>query len=78
VGEPNNDIDIEPAEDLDNPQPKNKRYERKDLLLESMVRKENHGFRIPRLFLLNLPRVKMRKTLITLLKFLDLLFYVLA
>jgi hypothetical protein len=32
VGEPNNDIEIEPAEDLDNPQPKNKRYEKKDLV----------------------------------------------
>ena len=32
VREPGNDIDIELAEDLDNPPPKNKRYEKKDFV----------------------------------------------
>ena len=37
--EPDNDVD------LDNPQPKNKRYDKKTLLLENTVKKENHGLK---------------------------------
>ena len=30
--EPNNDVEIEPTVDLDNPQPKNKRYDKRDFI----------------------------------------------
>ena len=30
--EPNNDVEIEPVVDLDNPQPKNKRYDKRDFV----------------------------------------------
>ena len=30
--EPNNDVEIEPTVDLDNPQPKNKRYDKRDFV----------------------------------------------
>ena len=30
--EPDNDVEIEPAVDLDNPQPKNKRYDKRDFV----------------------------------------------
>src|SRR3990170_1234683 len=50
---------IESAVDLDNPQPKNKRYEKRTLLPENMVRKENYGFKNLCPFHLNQPRRKM-------------------
>ena len=46
-----NDIEIEPAVDLDNPQSKNQCYDKKDFFLGNMVKKENHGFRNPCIFL---------------------------
>ena len=50
----NNDVEIEPAVDLDNPQSKNQRYDKREtLLLGNMVKKENHGFINPCPFFLN-------------------------
>ena len=63
-----NDIEIEPAVDLDNPQSKNQRMIRETLLLGNMVKKENHGFRNPCLFLPNHPRKRMMRILSALLK----------
>ena len=40
-----NDVEIEPAVDLDNPQPRIKDMIKEILLLENTVRKENHGFK---------------------------------
>ena len=64
----NNDIEIEPAVDLDNPQSKNQRYDKKDFVARNMVKKGNHGFRNPCLFLLNHPRKRMMRILSALLK----------
>ena len=63
----NNEVEIEPAIDLDNPQSKNQHYD-KSLLLGSTVKKENHGFRNPCPFLLNHPRQRMMRILSALLK----------
>ena len=57
-----NDIEIEPAVDLDNV------MIRKTLLLGNMVRKESLGFRNPCLFLPNHPRKRMMMILSALLK----------
>ena len=43
----NNDVEIEPAVDLDNPQSKNQRYDKRDFVARKHVKKENHGFRNP-------------------------------
>ena len=64
----NNEVEAEPAVDLDNLQSKNQRYDRKILLLGSTVEKENHGFRNPCPFLLNHPRQRMLRILSALLK----------
>ena len=64
-----NDVEIEPTVDLDNPQSKNQRYDKRETsLLGSTVKKENHGFRNPCLFLLNHPRKRMMRILSALLK----------
>ena len=63
-----NDVEIEPAVDLDNPQSKNQHYDKKDFLLGNMVKKENHGFRNPCLFLPNHPRKRMMRILSAFLK----------
>ena len=63
-----NDIEIEPAIDLDNPQSKNQLMIRKTLLLGNTVKKENHGFRNPCLFLPNHLRKRMMRILSALLK----------
>ena len=64
----NNDVEIEPVVDLDNPQSKNQLMIREILLLGITVKKENHGFRNPWLFLLNHPRKSMMRILSALLK----------
>ena len=64
----NNDVEIEPAVDLDNPQSRNQRYVSEILLLGSTVKKENHGFRNPYPFLLNHPSQRMMRILSALLK----------
>ena len=57
-----NEVEVEPAVDLDNPQSKNQRYDKREtLLLGNMVKKENHGFRNPCLFLPNHPRKQMMR-----------------
>ena len=61
-----NDVEIEPAVDLDNPQPKN--TIKQILLLENTVRKENHGFKNLCPFHLSQLKRKMMKNLNTLLK----------
>ena len=66
--EPDNDVEIEPRVDLDNPQPKNKSMIKETLLLENMVKKENHGFKNPCRFHLNELRRRMMKNLNALLK----------
>ena len=63
-----NDIEIEPVVDLDNPQSKNQRYDKRDFVPRKHSKKENHGFRNPCLFLLNHPRQRMMRTLSILLK----------
>ena len=64
----NNDVEIEPAVDLDNPQSKNQLMIKEILFLGSMVEKENHGFRNPCPLLLNHPRQRMMRILSALLK----------
>jgi hypothetical protein len=64
----NNNVEIEPAVDLDNPQSKNNVMIREILLLGSTVKKENHGFRNPCPFLLNHPSQRMMRILSALLK----------
>ena len=63
-----NDVEIEPAVVLDNPQSKNQRYDKRDLLLGRTVKKGNHGSRNPCLFLLNHPRKRMMRILSAFLK----------
>ena len=64
----NNEVEIEPDVDLDNPQQRINVMIRESLLLGSTVRKENHGFINPCLFLLNHPRKRMMRILSALLK----------
>src|SRR5918995_1298218 len=63
--QPSNDDDaeIEPVVDLDNPQSKINFMIRETFLLGSTVKKENHGLRNPCLFLLSHPRKRMVKIL---------------
>ena len=63
-----NDIEIEPAIDLDNPQSKNQRYDKKDYVARKHGKKESLGFRNPCLFLPSHPRKRMMRILSTLLK----------
>ena len=69
-----NDVEVEPAVDLDNPQSKNQRYDKRDFVARKLGKEENHGFRNPCPFLLNHPRKRMVKNLSALLKCLDLSF----
>ncbi|KAI4975920.1 hypothetical protein ZWY2020_049527 [Hordeum vulgare] len=55
------DVEIEPTVNPDNPQPK--RYDKNDFLLGSMVKKESHGFRDLCPFLLSHPRKRMMRIL---------------
>ena len=71
-----NDVEIEPAVDLDNPQSKNQHYDKRYLLLGSTVKKENHGFKNPCPLHLNHPGKRMMRILSALLKCLDLSFCV--
>ena len=65
-----NDVEVEPAVDLDNPQSKNQHYDKRDFI------SRKHGFRNPCPFLLNHPRKRMMRILSALLKCLDLSFCV--
>ena len=64
----NNDVEIEPAVDLDNPQSKNQCYDKRDFVARSTIKKENHGFKNQCLFQLSQLKRKMMKNLNTLLK----------
>ena len=64
----NNDVEIEPAVDLDTHNQRINVMIREILLLGSTVKKENHGFRNPCPFLPNHPRQKMMRILSALLK----------
>ena len=56
----NNDVEIGPAVDLDNHNQRINVTIRETLLLGSTVKKENHGFRNPCIFLLSHPSKRMR------------------
>ena len=43
--EPDNDVEIELAVDLDNPQSRNQRYDKRDFVARNMVKKGNRGFK---------------------------------
>ena len=60
--EPNNDVGVEPSVDLDNPQPKNKRYDKRVFVARK------HGFKNLCPFHLNQLRRRMMKNLNALLK----------
>ena len=64
----NNDVEIEPAVDLDTHNQRINVMIREILLLGSTVEKENHGFRNPCPFLLNHPSQRMMRILSALLK----------
>ena len=64
----NNDVEIEPAIDLDNHNQRINVMIKDTLLLGSTVKKENHGFRNPCPFLLNHPRKRMTRILSALLE----------
>ena len=63
-----NDVEIQPAVDLDNSQSKNQRYDKRDFVARKHGRKENHGFKNPCPFLLSHPRKRMMRILSALLK----------
>ena len=58
-----NDVEIEPVVDLDNPQSKNQRYDKRDFVARKHGKKGNLGFRNPCLFLQNHPRKRMMRIL---------------
>ena len=64
----NNDEEIEPAVDLDNPQSKNQHYDKKDFVARKHGKEREPWFRNPCLFLLNHPRKRMMRILSDLLK----------
>ena len=45
--EPDNDVEIEPAIDLDNPQPKNKRYDKRDFVARKHGKEREPGVQKP-------------------------------
>ncbi|KAI5011217.1 hypothetical protein ZWY2020_013354 [Hordeum vulgare] len=61
------DVEIEPI-DLDNPQPKNRRYDKNHFAARKHGKKGNHGFRNLCPFLPNHPRKRMMRILSNLLK----------
>ena len=63
-----NDVEIEPAVDLHNPQSKNQCYDKETLLLENTVKKENYGFKNLCLFHPSQLKRKLMKNLNALLK----------
>ena len=63
-----NDIEIEPVVDLDNPQSKNQCYDKRDFVARKHGKEREPWFRNPCLFLPNHPRKRMMRILSTLLK----------
>ena len=74
----NNDVEIEPAVDLDNPQSKNQRYDKRDFVARKHGREREPWVQKPMPFLLNHPKQRMMRILSALLKWLDLFSYVCA
>ena len=64
----NNDVEIEPAVDLDNPQSKNERYDKRDFGARKHGKEREPWVQKPCLFLLNHPRKRMMRILSALLK----------
>ena len=64
----NNDVEIEPDVDLDNPQSKNQRYDKRDFVARKHCKEREPRVQKPMPFLLNHPRQKMMRILSTLLK----------
>ena len=63
-----NDVEIEPAIDLDNPQTKNKHYDQKDFVARKHGKEREPWVQNPCRFLLNDPRKRMMRILSALLK----------
>ena len=63
-----NDIEIEPAVDLDNPQSKNQRYDKRDFVARKHSKEREPWVQKPMPFLLNHPRKRMMRILSALLK----------
>jgi hypothetical protein len=76
--QPDNDVEIQPAIDLDNPQTENKRYDKRDFVARKHGEKENHWSKNPCPFHLNPLRKRTMKSLSVLLKCLGQSFCVLA
>ena len=64
----NNDVEIEHAVDLDNPQSKYQHYDKRYFVARKHGKEREHGFRNPCLFLPNHPRKRMMRILSALLK----------
>ena len=64
----NNDVEIEPAVDLDNPQSKNQRYDKRDFVSRKHGKEREPWVHKPMLFLRNHPRKRMMRILSALLK----------
>ena len=66
--EPDNDVEIEPAVDLDNPQPRNKRYDKRDFVARKHGKEREPWVQKPMPFLPKSTKKKMMKNLNALLK----------
>ena len=64
----NNDVEIEPAVDLDNPQSKNQRYDKRDFVARKHGKEREPWVHKPMPFLLRHPRKRMMRILSALLK----------
>ena len=64
----NNEVEIEPAVDLDNPQSKNQHYDKRDFVVRKHTREREPWVQKPCPFLLNHPRQRMIRILSALLK----------
>ena len=73
-----NDIEVEPAVDLDNPQSKNQRYDKRDFVARKHGKEREPWVQKPMPFPRNHPRRRMMRILSALLKCRDLSFYVCA
>ena len=76
--QPDNDVEIEPVVDLDNPQPKNKRYDKRDFVARKHGKEREPWVQNPCPFHINQLTRKMMKNLNALLKCLGQSFCALA
>ena len=63
-----NDVEIEPAVDLDNPQSKSQRYDKRDFVARKHGKEREPWVQNPCIFLLNHPRKRMMRILSAMLK----------